>query len=197
MWMSVEKRRVFAKETSNLPFLHGVNKQEGELATKLRNEILELLFDQFLSPDFANNNVSATSRWKRARQLWKVLIVEKRASYFIELMNSSYLEWVKSGQTELLPCPSGTVEERNNKLPEMKGLKSDVDQARVVRATFLKCADEYERILLERRISEEKLQKLRNFRGYLQNGTTAEWFLKNQPKDFSGYEKFLANIVEK
>lgn len=189
MWMSVEKRRAFSKETSNLPFLRSVTREEGELATKLRGDMLELLFDQYLSPDSASINISTTSRWKRARQLWKVMITEKRASYFIDLKSSGYLEWVKSGRTTLLPCPSSTVAEMNKKLREMIGSKSDMDQARVVRATFLKCIDEYEKILYEGKVSEEKVQRLRTLCDYLQNGTTAEFFLKNQPKEFTGYEE--------
>lgn len=197
MWMSADKRRLFARDTLDLPFLRGSSKEEGELATKCRNDILEHLFDKFIRPDDATRNASAASRWQRARQFWKTLVTEKRASYFIELEESDYLEWIKTGEATTLPCTESQVESRNKNLPELHGSKIAVSQARTIRATFLKCIDDFGIKLINNNVPLEKRQKLIRFKAQLRNGLDAEWFLKNQPKEFSKYEKFLTDLIEK
>ena len=78
MWMSADKRRALARETSDLPYLAGASKQEAEEASQLRSEILEQVFDQFIRPDDSDFDASAPSRWNRALQLWRTLLTEKR-----------------------------------------------------------------------------------------------------------------------
>ena len=197
MWMSNEKRRVFARETSDIPFLQSSSKDEGEAASKSRNEILELIFDKFIRPDDSTQNASTTSRWQRARELWKAMLSEKRASYFIELRDSDYLEWIKTGEATTLPCTESQVETRNKNLPEFRGANDVVRQARIIRATFLKCIDDVAIKLIQRNVPLEKRQKLIRFRATLRSGLDAEWFLEHQPKVFSAYEKFLTDVVEK
>ena len=195
MWMPVGKRRLFAMETFQLPLLDAITREETELATKARTELLELIFDEFLASDFVKGDILANSRWKRARQLWKIMLAERRASYFLDLENSCYLYWIKSGEVTLLPCPTAMVEDGKKKLPKMQGSKEYVEQAEVVRATFLKCAEDYEQKLIQGKASEEKTSKLGMFRHIVQNGVDPDWFLKNKPKVFSRYEKFFANLV--
>ena len=197
MWMSNDKRRHFARDTSGLPFLQSGSKDEGALATKYRDEILELMFDKFIRPDDSTRDASTTSRWQRARELWKALVAEKRASFFIELKDSNYLEWITTGKESTLPCTESQVEARNKNLPRLHGAESVVTQARIIRATFLKCIDDVAIKLIQRNVPLENRQKLIRFRAMLRNGADAEWLLENQPKEFSQYEKFLTELVEK
>ncbi len=195
--MSPEKRRALEKEILELPFLNGFTKAERELATEARNEILELVFDKFIIPDEASNTVTSTNSWKRARQLWKTLISEQRASYFVELKSSRYADWIRTGAPTALPCTTSQVEERNRNLPELQGTETSVDQARVIRATLLKFADELFENLLRIGAPAENRRKLMSFRNQiLRQGTDADWFVNNQPRDFRDYEKTVIELME-
>lgn len=195
--MSADKRRVLAKEISELPFLRGTTKQEADLATQIRSQILETVFDTFIKPDDANIDVLTTSRWKRARQLWKALVTEKRASYFIDLKGSRYIEWIKTGEATVLPCTTEEVEDRNRTLPGLRGSKSVVNLAKEIRATFLKYSDEFEQRLLQRGVPAEGRRKLEVFRDILRKVREADWFVKKKPKDFVQYERLMSKLVTK
>ena len=194
--MNLSKRTAFAKETLALPLLTGFTKAEVELGTKTRNEILEFVFDQFIMPDEASAADPSSRTKKRARELWKTLISEGRASYFVELKGSQYIEWIKTGEPTVLPCPAHEIEERNRNLPELQGTEIAVDQAKVIRATFLKFADELFENLLRIDAPAESRRRLLNFRNQiLRQGTDADWFLRSQPKDFRDYEKAVIDLM--
>jgi len=196
MWMSTDKRRLMAKETSGLPYLTGISKEVAHLASQVRDEILEVIFDKFIRPDDAQVDVSTTSRWKRARQLWKTLLAEKRASYFVDLKASRFLDWIRTGETTVLPCTTEEMETLENGLPAIQGSKEAVRRAREIRATLLKHSDELERALLARGGKTEDRQQLEKARGVLRSITDAEWFLQRQPGDFAQYEKLLRSLMK-
>jgi hypothetical protein len=193
--MSAEKKHFLAKETSGLPYLSGVSKEIAHEASQIRDEILETVFDRFIKPDDATTDVSATSRWKRARKLWKALITERRASFFIDLKASKYIDWISTGAATVLPCTTEEVENRDKTLPGLQGRKEAVLLAREIRATLLKYSDELEQKMLERAVQAEKRQKLERIREIIREVTDAEWFIKRQPKDFSLYEKLVSSWV--
>jgi hypothetical protein len=193
--MSPDKRRLLAKETSNLPYLTGTYEEEAELANQVRNEILELVFDQFIMPDDYNSSAATTSRWKRARQIWKTLLSEKRASYFLDLNNSRYLEWIKMGEANVLPCSTEEIEERNKNLPALQGPKGTVSLAREIRATLLKFVEYFERRLFEAKVVADKRRNFDEFCDTVRKSILAEWFIKKQPKKFAEYEKLLTNLI--
>ncbi len=197
MGMSSDKRRILEKQIAELPYLAGISKEEADLATKYRNETLELIFDQFIRPDGADRNISTTGRWKRASQLWKSLLVERRASYFIDLKASHYIEWIKTGAPIVLPCTTEEVEDRNRNLPELQGSRGDVSLAKEIRATFMKYCDGFEQRLLVRGVIAEKRRKLEIFRDILRKVKEAEWFIMRQPKEFTQYENLSKKLVEK
>ena len=195
--MNLSKRTAFARETITLPLLTGFTKAEVELGTVTRNEILEFVFDQFILPDEASTADPSSGTRKRARKLWKTLVSEGRASYFVELKGSQYIEWIKTGEPSVLPCTTSQVEERNRNLPELQGTEITVDQAKVIRATFLKFADELFENLLRIGAPAESRRRLLNFRNQiLRQGTDADWFLRNQPKDFRDYEKAVIDLMK-
>jgi hypothetical protein len=196
MWMSAEKRRVLAKETANLPYLKGTSKQEEESATIIRGEILETVFDQFIRPDDPDSDPSAPSRWNRARQLWKSLLAEERAAYFVELRDSDYLDWIKTGTPTVLPCTTEEIESRNKNLPELKGPTDVVQFARHVRASLLKSSDAIEQLLLESGAQAARRLMLRHVRDVLRKITDPEWFIRRQPKVFAKYKELLSSWLE-
>ena len=173
-----------------------------ELQTKRQNwlgrariQILELLLDRFITPD--NADLTTSSATKRAKQLWKSLVAEKRSSYFIDLKASHYVEWIKTGEAFVLPCTTEEIEDRNRNLPEPKGSKGDVNWARGIRATFLKYSDEFEQRLLVRGVIAQKRRKLEMFRDILRKVPEAEWFIMRQPKEFTDYERLFGKLIEK
>jgi hypothetical protein len=196
MWMSADKRRLLAKETSGLPYLSGVSREIAHRATQIRDEILETVFDQFIKPDDAKVDVSTTSRWKRARQLWKTLLTESRASYFVDLQTSRFLDWIRTGAATVLPCTTDEVKTRDQTLPELQGPPDTVGRAREIRAAFLKYADELERGLLERKAGGEERQRLERARDVLRGVTDAEWLVKRQPKDYGQSEKLMDALLK-
>jgi len=196
MWLSPEKRRILAKETAQLPYLTGVSRQEGELATEYRNEILETVFDQFIRPDDASPEVTNTSHWKRALQLWKSLLIEERPSYFIDLNDSEYIAWIKTGEATVLPCTGDEVEDRNKGLPQFQGNEVDVSLAKEVRATLLKFIEHSRQSLVERNATEDKIRKVDEFCETIKKEKSADWFLDMRPRSFLDYENVLENLVK-
>ncbi len=197
MWMSQDKRRLLAKETAQLPYLTGTYKEEAEVATQIRNEILEVVFDKFIMPDEYRTDVTTMSRWKRAKQLWKTLITENRGSYFIDLGASEYIEWVRTGEPTVLPCSTYEIEDRNKALPKLQGSRSDVNLAKEIRATLLKFIEVFEQRLLEDKVPADKRYKFDDFCGIVRKSTSADWFIRKQPKKFPDYDNLLSNLVEK
>jgi len=195
MWLSAEKRRALAKETSGLPYLSG-SKEQAEKATQIREEILEKVFDQYIKPDQPDADVSMPSRWNRARRLWKALLTEKRASYFIELKASKYLEWIETGEPFVLPCTAEEIETLNSAMPELVGEKTVVQLAKEVRAALLKSSDALEQRLLQGGVQAAKRLKLREIRDTLRKVTDPQWFIKRQPKVFVKYEDLLRSWLE-
>jgi hypothetical protein len=195
MWMSADKRRLLAKETSGLPYLSGISREIAHRATQIRDEILETVFDQFIKPDDAKVDVSTTSRWKRARQLWKTLLTESRASYFVDLHTSRFLDWIRTGEATVLPCTTDELETRDRSLPELQGPPGTVRRAKEIRAAFLKYADELERGLLERKAGGGERQGLERVRDVLRRVTDAEWFIKRQPGDSGQSEKLMDTLL--
>jgi hypothetical protein len=196
MWMSADKRRLLAKETSGLPYLSGVSREIAHRATQIRDQILETVFDQFIRPDDAHVDVSTTSRWKRARQLWRTLLTESRASYFVDLHTSRFLDWIRTGEATVLPCTTDELETRDRTLPALQGPPGTVRRAREIRAALIKYTDEQERSLLERGARTEERQALERARDVLRRVTDAEWFIKRQPGD-SGQSDKLIHILSK
>ncbi len=180
MWMSADKRRLLAKETSGLPYLSGLTREIAHRATQIREEILETVFDQFIKPDDAKVDVSTASRWKRARQLWKTLLTESRASYFVDLHTSRFLDWIRTGEATVLPCTTDELKTRDGTLPELQGPPDTVRRAKEVRAALLRYTDDLERGLLERKAIGEERQRLERARDTLRRTTDAGWFIKRQ-----------------
>lgn len=197
MWMSVDKRRALAKETSRLPYLAGASREEEELATRVRSEIVESVFDQFIRPDVPGSDPSAPGRLNRAKQLWTHVLAEKRASYFIELKDSKYVEWIVRGAAVDLPCTTDEIERHNTSLPRLTGETAVTQLASEIRATLLKCADRLERRLLETGVQAEKRLVLNQVRDILRRVTDPQWFIKRRPRVFTKYEKLLASWLEK
>jgi hypothetical protein len=195
MWMDAQKRKAFVRETSNLPFLSGFSKEEGALATRLRGDMLEMVFDQFVRPDKAESDAASMARWQRAKRLWGTMITESRASYFVELSTSKYVEWIGGGQPTLLPLTYEEIERGNKNLIKLQGTETAVSQARAVRATFLKCADQHEESLAHLNIADEMLQKLARLRHDLKYEMDTEWFLRNQPTEFFGYDEIFGDLL--
>ena len=193
--MKTEKRKVFAKETRDLPYLEGTSPGEAQLATKLRNDILETVFDCFIRPDDEKPDLSPASRWQRATQLWKIMITECRAAYFIELNDSNFMEWINRGQPTSLPLSHSEIESRNRNLSELHGSEAVVRQAKAVRATLLRLADEYQESLAHLNVTTRMLQNLIRFRYNLKYKMDAQWFLEKQPKDFFRYERVFAELL--
>ena len=196
MWISADKRRALAKETAALPYLAGTSRQEAELATQIRIEILEKVFDQFIKPDNLDSDVSASSRWSRARKLWKTLLTEKRASYFLELRESEYEEWIISGEPNLLPCTTEEIESRNSALPQLHGEKDVIQLAKEIRAALLKSSDAFEQQLLESGVQAAKRLRLREIRDVIRKVTDPQWFIKRQPKIFAKHKELMKSWVE-
>jgi hypothetical protein len=196
MWMSADKRRTLAKETSDLPYLAGTYKQEAELATQIRSEIIEKVFDRFIKPDDPDSDISVSSRWSRARKLWKILLTEKRASYFIELRESEYEEWIMTGEPNLLPCTTDEIETRNSALPQLQGEKEVIQLAREIRATLLKSSDAFEQQLLETGVQAAKRLRLREIRDVIRKVTDPGWFIKRRPKIFAKHKELMKSWVE-
>ena len=196
MWMSADKRRAMSKETSDLPYLVGTSRQQEELATQIRGQIIEDVFDQYIKPDDADTDVSTPSRWNRARQLWKFLLTEKRAAYFIELKESDYVPWIKTGEPTVLPCTTDEIESRNKALPDLKGTEDAVQYARQIRATILKGSDAFEQLLLESGVQAAKRLKLREIRDIVRKVSDPAWFIKRQPKVFARYKELLNSWIE-
>jgi|GEM_PF-6999295 hypothetical protein len=196
MWLSADKRRAFAKETSKLPYLEGASKREADLATQIRSEILEQVFDKFVKPDDSDFDASTPSRWNRALQLWKVLLTEKRVNYFIELNNSEYIEWIKTGEPTLLPCTAVEIESHNKALPKLEGDRDVIQFAREIRATLLKSCDAFEQLLLKSGVQAAKHLKLRQIRDVVRRVTDPAWFLKRRPKVFADYKELISKWVE-
>ena len=190
MGISPDKRMFLTKVVATLPNLSG----EAESASRARIQILELLLDRFITPD--NADLTTSSATKRAKQLWKSLVAEKRSSYFIDLKASHYVEWIKTGEA-FVPCTTDEVEERNRVLPELKGSETDVNLAREVRATFMKYSDQFEQLLLVRGVPAEKRRKLEMFRDILRKVDEAEWFIMRQPKEFIEYERLFGKLIGK
>jgi len=191
MWMSADKRRLFARETADMPFLRGASKDDAASATQSRLDILEILFDHYIKPDDSRINVTSSSEWKRARQLWKPLTTEPRAWYFIELATSRYREWIETGEAWVLPCTSDEVERLNAGLPPIVGSKSDVEAAREVRATFMKFILDGERRVALGKASPAERQKLEKLTADVKKTEDAGWFIVSRQKDFSRYEKMF------
>jgi hypothetical protein len=196
MWISADKRRALAKETSQLPYLGGGSKEVAELATQIRSDILESVFDRFIRPDVARFDPSAPGQLNRAKQLWRELLKEERASYFIELKDSRYVDWIETGEAVVLPCSTDEIESRNRSLPELQGEKNLIQLAREIRATLLKCSDKIEQRLLESGVQAEKRLALRRIREILKKVTDVQWFIKRKPKVFAKYEKLMRSWVE-
>ena len=196
IWMSADKRRALARETSDLPYLAGASKQEPEEATQLRNEILEQVFDQFIRSDDSDFDASAPSRWNRALQLWRTLLTEKRVSYFVELKGSEYVEWIKTGEPTLLPCTTDEIENRNRALPELEGVEDAVQFAREIRATLLKSCDSFEQLLLEGGVQAAMRLKMRQIRDIVRTAADAAWFLKRRLRVFAHYKDLVSSWVE-
>jgi hypothetical protein len=196
MWMSADKRRALARETSDLPYLAGASKQEAEEATQLRSEILEQVFDQFIRPDDSDFDASAPSRWNRALQLWRTLLTEKRVSYFVELKGSEYVDWIKTGEPTLLPCTTDEIASRNRALPELEGGEETVQFACEIRATLLKSCDTFEQLLLEGGVQAARRLKLRQIRDIIRTVADAAWFLKRRPRVFAHYKDLISSWVE-
>ena len=197
MWMSVDKRRALAKETSRLPYLAGASREQEELATRIRSDIVESVFDQFIRPDVPSSDPSAPGRLNRAKQLWTQLLAEKRASYFVALKEAKYIEWIIRGAAVDLPCTTDEIERQNSSLPELTGEKVVTQRAAEIRATLLKCADKLEQRLLETGIQAEKRLALKQVRDILRKVTDPQWFIRRQPQVFTKYEKLLASWLEK
>ena len=195
MWISRDKRRLLAKETANLPYLIGATVEEADYATECRSQILELVFDQFIRPDDESAETTSASRWKRAMQLWKVLLNERRASYFVDLRVSAYVEWIKTGEATVLPCTTEEVEDRNKGLPELQGAKTDVGLAREVRATILKHAEDFETRLPQKSENSDSRRKFDELCTIIRKETGAEWFIRKRPKSFLQYEKLFDGLV--
>lgn len=195
MWMSTDKRRLLAKETSGLPYLSGVSREAAHEATGIRDEILESVFDQFIKPDDAKVDVSTASRWKRARQLWKTLLTESRASYFLDLKASGFLDWIRTGEPTVLPCTSVELETLDRGLPELQGLPGTAKRGREVRAALLRYTDELERGLLGRGAREQDRRALERARDVLRGVTDAEWFIRRQPKDSGQWGSVLGTLT--
>jgi hypothetical protein len=196
MWMSADKRRALAKETSGLPYLEGASKREAELATQIRGEILEQVFDQFIRPDDSDFDASSPSRWNRAMQLWKTLLTEKRVNFFIELKASEYVEWIKAGEPTLLPCTASEIESHNSALPKLEGEKDITQFASEIRATILKSCDAFEQLLLKSGVQAAKRLKLRKIRDVVRIVTDPAWFIKRRPKAFASYKELISSWVE-
>jgi hypothetical protein len=197
MWMPAEKRRILAKETASLPYLTGMSRQEEEAATEIREETIENVFDQFIHPDDPDSDESAPGRWNRARQLWKNLLTEESAGYFLELRESEYIDWIKTGMPTPLPCTTEEVESRNRALPELKGEADVVECARRIRATLLKSSDAFEQILLEGGVQASRRLKLRQIREIIRTVADPAWFIKRQPKVFARYKDLLSSWLER
>ena len=195
MGISPDKRMLLAKVVAKLPNLSGASAQEAESASRARIQILELLLDRFITPD--NADLTTSSATKRAKQLWKSLVAEKRSSYFIDLKASHYVEWIKTGEAFVLPCTTDEVEERNRVLPELKGSETVVNLAKEIRATFMKYSDLFEQLLLVRGVPAEKRRKLEMFRDILRKVDEAEWFIMRQPKEFTEYERLFGKLIGK
>jgi hypothetical protein len=196
MWMSTDKRRLMAKETAGLPYLSGISREIAHRATQLRDEILETVFDQFIKPDDAKVDVSTTSRWKRARQLWRTLLAESRASYFLDLHASKFADWIRTGQATVLPCTTAELETRERNLPGLQGPPEAVRRARELRAAFLKYTDDLEREMVERGAGEEERRPLARARDLLCRTTEAEWFTRRWPGGSSPSEKLFDSLLE-
>ncbi len=197
MWMSADKRRALAKETSRLPYLAGASKTEAELATGIRSEILDSVFDRFIRPDDGSGfDLSAPGRLNRAKQLWKALLTETRASYFIALNDSRYVDWIVTGEAVVLPCTSEEIESRNRILPELQGEEAAARLAREIRATLLKCSDAFEQQLLQQGVQAGKRLAVRRIRDILNKVTDPQWFIRRQPKTFEKYQNLMASWVE-
>jgi hypothetical protein len=194
MWMSADKRRLLAKETSGLPYLSGASREIAHRATQIRDEVLEIVFDQFIKPDDAKVDVSTTSWWKRARQLWRTLLTEKRASYFVDLHISGYLDWIRTGEATVLPCTTDELETRDRTLPELQGPLETVRRAKELRAALLKYTDELGRGLLARGASDEERQAPERARALLCRVTDSAWFIKRQPGVSGQSEKFMDTL---
>jgi len=196
MWMSADKRRLLAKETAGLPYLKGAAKEVAHRATEIRDQVLEMVFDQFIKPDDAKVDVSTTSRWKRARQLWKSLLTETRATYFIDLAASRYMEWIRTGEAAVLPCTTAEMEASERSMPELQGAASAVARAREIRASVLRYTEELERGLAERGGKAEDRQVLERAREALRRVTDPEWFIKRQPKDAAQIDALVSSLAQ-
>ncbi len=196
MWMSADKRRALAKETSRLPYLASESKGEAELATRLRSEILDFVFDRFIRPDGSGFDLSAPSRLNRATQLWKALLTEKRASYFIELNDSRYADWIETGEAVALPCTTEEIESRNSALPELRGEESVIRLGRQIRATLLKCSDMLDQQLRDEGDGTQKRMTMKQVRDILARVTDPEWFIRRQPKAFAKYQNLLVSWLK-
>ncbi len=196
MWMSADKRRLLAKETAGLPYLKGATKEQAHRATEVREQILETVFDQFIKPDDAKVDVSTTSRWKRARQLWKNLLTETRASYFVDLAASRWMEWIRTGEAAVLPCTTGELESSERSMPALEGAAPTVARAREIRGSILRYTEELERGLLERGGKTEDRQPLERAREALRTVKEAEWFIRRQPKDPAQVEALVTSLAQ-
>jgi len=197
MWMPAEKRRILAKETTRLPYLTGGSRQEEELAPRIREETIETVFDQYIHPDDPASDESAPGRWNRARQLWKALLTEASAGYFLELQGSEFIEWIKTGSPTALPCTAEEVESHNKALPELKGEASVVHDALRIRATLLKSSEAFEQLLLEEGVQAARRLKLRQIRERIRSVADPNWFIRRQPKVFARYKDLLSSWLEK
>ena len=196
MWMSADKRRLLTKETAGLPYLKGATKEIAHRATEIRDQILETVFDQFIKPDDAKVDVSTTSRWKRARQLWKNLLTETRASYFVDLAASRFVEWIRTGEATVLPCTTGEMEASERSMPALEGAAASVARAREIRGTLLRYTDEMERGLLERGGKAGDRQALERAREALRAVKDAEWYVRRQPKDSAQIEALVSSLSQ-
>jgi len=196
MWMSADKRRLLVKETTGMPYLKGATKELAHRATEIRDQVIETVFDQFIKPDDAKVDVSTTSRWKRARLLWKNLLTETRASYFVDLAASRFVEWIRTGEAAVLPCTTGEMEASERSMPALEGAAPTVARAREIRGSLLKYVDELDRGLLERGGRAEDRQALERAREALRTVKDADWYIRRQPKDSAQIEALVSGLAQ-
>ena len=180
-------------EYPRLPSLHGFEANEIKTAERLRHTIIWSML-RSLRPYWGGSSALSAQRW-RTNQLWKTLVSETRASYFLELASSRYGEWIRTGERVALPVTTREVYERNARLPKLRG--RDVKQANLIRATFLKVAEHFFCALVRNNARVEKRRQLLAFRnGFLRHCTDAAWFVGNKPRDFSLYSKTIAGLMQ-